>query len=206
MLCDVLFGTGLAGIPGEYFSHFHMERLSRSWAASDLESYNRELKRRKTTSNGVFGFKLHYYQFKDAFAEGDLDAWFPNLHHLFMTRRDHLRQAISLARATQTGQWTSRDRRIARPNFNPRQITECLKDIEREESLWEEHFVRMHLNPFRVVYEDFLDAQGETVVSILSSMGVHVPDKIRLRPASVGRQSDQLTEEWLERYRRLDGS
>src|SRR4051812_30708315 len=107
LLCELLFETGLAGAPAEYFDAQQMGRFSERWNARDFGAYLRALLERKTGPNGVFGFKAQFFQLAEAFPDGELDAAFPSLRYVYITRRDRLRQAISWARAVQTGWWAS---------------------------------------------------------------------------------------------------
>ena len=124
LLCDVLAGTELAGAPTEYLDLNQMEAFQREWEVSGLEEYLAALRDRKTSPNGVFGLKAHFHQLRDVLGERDLDAEFPGLRFVYIRRRDHVRQAVSWARANQTGQWASDHpvRHPGEPRFDQAEI------------------------------------------------------------------------------------
>ena len=138
----------------------------------------------------------------DAFADRELSEVFPSLHCVYVRRSDHLRQAISYARAIQTGQWASdHDIRNSELRFDRAEISALMARIEREEQLWERYFADRSIAPLRTVYEDFRHAPGDTVRAILTFLGVSTPPGLEIPPATLGVQADQLTELWAARFR-----
>src|SRR5919201_517480 len=131
-LCEVLSSTGVAGRPEDYF--WNLPFWSAHWGLTDFPGFAQRLLHEGTTANGVFGSKLMWDQLDDVgkqFATllslGDagppevLAAAFPNLHYIWLTRRDKLRQGISYSRAMETKVWRSTDvSKVARvePRFN----------------------------------------------------------------------------------------
>jgi LPS sulfotransferase NodH len=202
LLCELLGATGLAGAPAEFFHPDKMRMLQRRWEAPALADYLRELLARKTSPNGVFGVKAHLGQYDPLFGDSDPRAFLPDLHLVFITRRERLRQAISWVRALQTQRWVNRDGPAQRPAvFDSEHIARKLRRIEREEERWEALFDRHDIVPHRVVYEDFVAAQEETVRGVLEVVGVEPPADLALPPPAHDRQADRLSDEWVERYR-----
>ena len=107
LLCELLCATGRAGAPTEFFDATLMKEFSTAWQVESFEQYLDALLRKKTSPNGVFGVKVHYGQFIDAFGDADVTGLFPNLRFIYIRRQDHVRQAVSYARAEQTGQWAA---------------------------------------------------------------------------------------------------
>ena len=205
LLCELLFDTGLAGAPAEYFDETLMTSFRRRWGVSTSAGYLEALLARKTGPNGVFGFKAHFFQLVEAFPDDELERAFPSLRYVFIARRDRLRQAISWARAIQTGKWAS-DHQVAEHNgisFRRQQIDRLLEGIAERECRWEARFAASGVEPLRITYEELVAAPAQTVRSVLRHIGVESPDSIELSPPSLGRQADEATEEWVNRY--LDG-
>ena len=88
------------------------------WRTPSLPAYVARLSQERATPNGVFGAKLLYRQLLHledlARQEPELtelplpeilDRLFPNLHLVWVTREDKVRQAISWFKARQTGVW-----------------------------------------------------------------------------------------------------
>jgi LPS sulfotransferase NodH len=203
LLCELLGGTGLAGAPAEFFHSDKMRMLRKRWEVETVEDYLRELLARKTSPNGVFGAKAHWGQYHPLFGEADPRDVLPDPLLVFITRRDRLRQAVSWVRALQTLEWAAQNGpRVKRPAvFDPEHITRKLGRIDREEAAWEALFERHALAPQRIVYEDFIEAQEATVRDVLEAVGVDVPAHLDLPAPVLDRQADELSDEWVERYR-----
>ena len=203
LLCELLANTDVAGAPAEFFHPDKMEVLQEQWGTDTLDGYMRELLARKTSPNGVFGLKTHWGQYKPLFGESDPRALLPQLRLVLITRRDRLRQSISWVRALQTRKWANHDRpMVERPAvFDSDHIGRKLARIEREEQVWESFFERHGIEPQRVVYEDFIEAQEETVRGILETLGIEVPADLHIPPPVLDRQADELSDEWVQRYR-----
>jgi LPS sulfotransferase NodH len=207
LLCGLLGATGVAGAPAEFFHPDKMRLLQERWAAPTLDDYLRELLARKTSPNGVFGAKAHLGQYDPLFGESDPRGFLPSPQIVFITRRDRLRQAISWVRALQTQRWVSRDGPEAQPAvFDAEHIARKMRRIGREEERWEALFERHGIVPHRVVYEDFVAAREETVRGVIRAVGVEAPADLHLPPPVHDRQADELSDEWVERYRAEHGA
>jgi len=202
LLCELLFSTGHAGAPAEYFDHALMKQFRRRWNTGSFDEYLAALVAHKTGPNGVFGFKAHFFQLDEAFPDAALEEAFPGLRCVYITREDRLRQAISWARALQTHRWAS-DHEVREPRaevFRRNQIDRLMAGIVEREQRWESFFAECGNEPLRLTYEELLAAPGQTVAAVLGHIGIrdahsHPPGAPTLR-----RQADELTEEWVRRY------
>ena len=123
LLTDGLRDTRRAGMPKQFFLPKGESRYAAELgldAVCDYAAYVRGVVNSKTTHNEVFGFKLMSW-YLDSFlkrlrethglgnsATGDLELLrkaFPRLRFVRIVRRHKLRQALSTARALQTGLW-----------------------------------------------------------------------------------------------------
>jgi LPS sulfotransferase NodH len=232
LLGQGLQASGLAGDPKEFFGHkmpFWMER----WSTPTLDSYVARLVPTRSTANGVFGAKLLYRQLlhlenlarqdpqlSDLPLASILGRLFPNLHLIWVSRNDKVRQAISWYKARQTGVWGQDTRREApklgrawRIGDEPLQpgelafdydgIAELFQQAENEDVAIERFCVESGITPFRVVYEEFAPRYQETVVELLTWMGVPPPEDLSLpRPRTV-KLADDRTDEWVVRFQQL---
>jgi LPS sulfotransferase NodH len=210
LLCELLALSELAGAPSEVFDQNQMLAFQREWGTESFPDYLDALIRKKTSLNGVFGIKAHYHQLAWAFGAQrdagpvyphDVDGVFPNLHLVYIRRRDHIRQAVSFARATQTEQWTS-GQKVPKvpPAYDREQIGSLLAWIEREEVAWENYFSECDAPLHRVVYEDFIEAIGETVREVMRFLGIDLPANAEVSSGTLERQADELNDQWAERY------
>jgi LPS sulfotransferase NodH len=206
LLCDVLASTELAGAPTEYFDRNQMEAFAQEWQVSGLDDYLTALRAKKTSPNGVLGLKAHFHQLRDVLEGRNLDAEFPGLRLVYVRRRDHVRQAISWARAIQTGQWASDHAAAAtKPRFDATEIGRLIDQVESEELLWEQLFERRGEEPLRFEYEDFAADPGPAVRSVLELVGVDPGAEYQPPAPTISRQADVLSEDWVRRYRQIGG-
>jgi len=134
----------------------------------------------------------------------DLDllrTTFPRLQFVYLSRRHKLRQALSQARALQTGVWRVRDGKTSKeePQFDAKLIEQCLKDGERQEKHWQNFFQRIDVEPFRVEYETLCQDYEATIRSILDFLKISLR-RIRIGPPVTIRQADEISRTWEERF------
>jgi trehalose 2-sulfotransferase len=202
LLCELLFNTGLAGAPTEFFDDNQLRDFANVWGTSTLDGYLEALLDKKTSPNGVFGCKAHFPQLERVFGERDIPSLLPNLRCIYITRRDQVRQAVSYARATQTNQWAS-DHAVLNDNpvFDADQVTSLLRQIQAWERDWERFFEENALDPLRIEYEELVERPEAVVREVLAFLDVTVPEPFVLSPPTLEKQSDELSEEWVRRYR-----
>ena len=175
LLCELLASTGLAGAPAEFFHPDKMEVLQRRWGVDELDDYLRELLARKTSPNGVFGTKAHWGQYQPLFGESDPRTVLPEpcARCSSPAGTGCARRCPGCGRCRRSSGSTQDGPRVERPEvFDHEHITQKLGRIDREEEVWESLFDRHGIEPHRVVYEDFVEAQEETVRAVLDALGV----------------------------------
>jgi len=221
LLSDALRDTGRAGRPNQFFlsSSIAQFRAAHGFAAEvSFADYVLGIVRKTATSNEVFGFKLMAWYLEDflarlrqtgAFAGPDdsdlvmLERAFPRLQFIEITRREKLLQAISKARAFQTGVWKVEPGRMEseQPRFDRALIARCLDDAVEEERIWSEFFVRIEREPFRVTYEELCQNYSAVINEVVNFLQIKLPRRIRIGPPKTIRQSDAISDEWVRRYR-----
>jgi LPS sulfotransferase NodH len=226
LLSEGLASTSAAGNPREWFNRQEEQQYRARWRmdnATDLSyaAYLGIARAESTSSNGISGIKLHYYQLADlsrklAAIEGLrgltiaqlMSKAFPNAKYLWLTRRDKVRQAISLQLAYSTNNWwviegTTPNRRendAGAPEFDPNAIARMEAALVENDSKWRSFFQDNGSNSFVVHYEDLVDDYQGTIVSVLKWLGVPNSDAILVPPSRLNRQSNARNEEWLTRY------
>ncbi len=220
LLTDGLHATRRAGRPNQFFCELFEQTYAERYRLdprSDYAGYVRGIMDATVTSNEVFGFKLMGW-YLDLFIErlrrtqafGDgaemevLHNAFPRLRLVRIRRRDKLRQAISKARAYQTGQWKVRENEepASEPHFDPALIDRCLLEVKREEDAWSRFFQRTKVEAFTIEYEDLAGNYEETVSKVLAFLKIRVSRRTPLAPATV-KQADDVSAEWETRYREM---
>jgi trehalose 2-sulfotransferase len=218
-LCEVLSSTGVAGRPDDYF--WNPPFWFAQWGVTDFPSFAERLFREGATANGVFGSKLMQDQVGDVVSQfatllglGDigpqrvLAAAFPNLHYIWLTRRDKVRQGMSYYRAMETKVWRSTDvSKVAQvePTFSFEAIRSLVQLCTWEDQAWRDYFQQHAIESCKVVYEDLLESPAAVVRRVLSYLALQAPDPLFKEGAwRHQRQSDATSEEWLARYQARD--
>jgi len=220
LLTDGLHATRKAGRPKQFF----LQKFEGDYGAKhgldpakDYAGYVRGIISAKTTSNEVFGFKLMSWYLEDflsrlratrAFGDagtGDLKLLrnaFPRLQFVHVARRHKLRQALSTARALQTGLWkVQKGKTIQRePQFDAELIEQCLKEGQRQESVWHCFFQQIGVDPFRVEYEKLCQDYEDTIRAVLDFLRISLPRRTRIGPPVTIRQADDISRAWEERF------
>jgi trehalose 2-sulfotransferase len=221
LLCEALKSTGLAGSPGEFFGSDTAWTGIGPRVTSDVVEYVAALMQRFSTPNGVFGAKLMWPQlialthrlkaipeYRDAPACELLGSVFPNLHVVYLTRRDKLRQAISLLKAWQTDIWVVRQAASPAPRgdtrFDRTGIEHAMLRLNSWERLWEIYFQGCSIQPFTLAYEELVEAYEETTIGVLKHLGIPLPAEVVVGAPRIVRQADAQTEDWVRRYQELE--
>jgi LPS sulfotransferase NodH len=230
LLNSALNSTGVAGQPNEWLygkdpKTITQADVERMWAGG-------------TTENGVFGLKTSLKrEWIDAFRQlYDLpetttraEVWqavFPNCNkHIYMTRRNKVRLAVSWWRAIVSGEWhrtagdkpqpqesdpvdmrdsadghVPADKSALADKYNFDAIRHLYIESSIREAALEDFFTEAGIVPLTIVYEDFiLDYEGTVhkVLEFLDIPSAHVP----IAPPSHDRLADDVSEEWVQRFR-----
>jgi LPS sulfotransferase NodH len=168
-----------------------------------------------TTPNGVFGAKLMWGHIDDfcqfsgqlpAFRGLPLDellpAVFPRPRYVWVTRRDKVRQAVSLWKAIQTEAWRGDDAEADhQPAYHEAALEHLVKMLADHDTHWESFFYRAGIEPLVITYEDDLSAGPEQAVRrVLRHLDLSVPPGWHA-PRHMQRQADERSERWVAQYR-----
>jgi trehalose 2-sulfotransferase len=185
----------------------------------DVEDYAQHIERSfrlGTTPNGVFGAKLMWGHVDDfttfarrlpAFRGCDkledlLPAVFPKPRYVWVTRRDKVRQAVSLWKAIQTEAWRGDDNPADHePQYHDAAIDHLVKMLADHDTNWEAFFARTGIEPLVISYEDDLSEGPEHATRrVLRHLDLSVPPDWRF-PEHMSRQADERSERWVTQYR-----
>jgi trehalose 2-sulfotransferase len=132
-----------------------------------------------------------------------MDRQFPGLRYIHISRGDKLRQAVSRWRLRQTGVATVRGDdapEAAPPRFSFVGIERMRREIIAHEAAWGAFFRECGISPFEVVYEELEREPARVIETVLGDLGVVDAARIQPHPVALRKQSDGLSEEWVERY------
>jgi LPS sulfotransferase NodH len=220
LLCKALEETQMAGIPHEWLYTWIDEQLVNG-DASPAELQMR-LWEHGSTPNSVFGLKHsfhepHFTKLIEIFRQfpgcplrerNRVRIWeyaLPNHHHIFMTRRNKVRLAVSWWKAIKTQEW----HRLSGASPKPVDLTDAysfdaIHHLYRECSMREagiqEFFSEGNIVPLTIVYEDFVQEYEKTLRKVLEFLGL-APTTIKIVPPSLMPTADERSEEWVHRFR-----
>src|SRR3989442_1722335 len=220
LLTDGLRDTRRAGMPKQFFLPKAKSRYTEELGidpAVDYATYVRAIVNKKITRNEVFGFKLMSWYLDDFLARlreahgfgnstpSDLEllcSAFPRLRFVRIVRRHKLRQALSTARALQTGLWKVQKGKttLREPEFDPDLIEQSLREAERQEKVWDDFFRRIRVKPFNVEYEKLCQNYEPTIRAVLIFKKINLPASARVGPPATTRQADEISRMWEERF------
>jgi len=212
LLNYALESTGVAGNPCEWL-HFQYKNPV-ALKREDLE----QIWKSGTTPNGVFGLKIGFEQkWIDAFRTlfdlplnaSRAEVWsaaFPNCSkHIYMTRRNKVRLAVSWWRAIVSGEWHRNYGEKPQVHdlvdkYNYEAINNLITQSTMCEAAIEDFFTESDIMPLTVVYEDFIQDYEGTVMKVLGFLGIST-DKIKVAPPALDKLADEVAEQWVQRFR-----
>jgi LPS sulfotransferase NodH len=225
LLCGLLRSTGAAGRPESYFRRPDEQAWADQWhlprnAAGhfDYRDYVRAARAQGTTPNGIFGARVMWPTVEDIVArlraarpepsgtDHDVlsDAFGP-VRYVHLRRTDTVAQAVSWARAEQTGYWHPGDGFPAsapEPQFDFREIRSFVEQIDAHTAAWTRWFATAGVRPHVVRYEELVADMTGVTREILRCLGIESPAD-QIISAGAQRQADELNRDWISRYRAI---
>lgn len=227
MLAKALEQTGVAGRPEELFNVPFDGSLAEKHSANSYDDLRERLWQIGCSDNGVFAIKYHHSADLHALLFNEIcelrgidpqgiekpeSVWedlFPNSKHIYLSRRNKVRQAVSWWKAIKTEQWHVRpkesriklDADFYEQHYDFAALSHLYHQIIMKECATESYFALHNIQPHTVIYEDLCrDYQGE-LNKILRYLGFEYQQK-ESRHTYFTRTSDQGSELWVERFRK----
>jgi LPS sulfotransferase NodH len=175
-----------------------------------------------STSNGIFAinhslYEPHFTQLIETLrnfpacgsaATKRTDVWervFLNHRHIFMTRRNKVRLAVSWWKAIQSGEWhVPTDQARTPVDLSDKYSFDAINHLYNECSMREagiqEFFAEGGITPLNIFYEDFTQNYEGTVRTILDYLELE-SHSVTIAPPPLTKLSDTVSEEWTQRFR-----
>ena len=221
LLCRTLQSIGIAGKPSEWLSN---SDLLGKYQLNNYAELQQKLWLLGTTSNGIFGVKTGAYEpyfsnIIDAFKQfpggcnpklnNRVAIWnnaFPNCKHVYMTRRNKVRLAVSWWKAIQSEEWHREKGKL--PNakdiegkYSYDAINHLFAECSMRESAIQEFFSEGSIIPLTIVYEDFILAYRSTIRTVLNYLELPDIQNISIPDSPLQRLADDISEAWVQRFR-----
>ena len=226
LLCEGLRDVFEAGTPAEYFDnrpHVDARYKARLHVDNDAAYFDAVL-RETTTGNGVCGLKVHWHQRltmeriiraawqRAATERPDLTLaefqteQFGPVKRIWLRRRDHVAQAISLYRASRSDIWHVPSGKAAPSELD--QLAYNFADIDylvhssfRYDTSWGKYFTEHGLSAFVVFYEDLVADHHGTMSRVLDYLGMPQAKPL-IAPPALSRLAGRTSRDWMDRYRK----
>jgi LPS sulfotransferase NodH len=222
LLCKALESTGIAGKPNEWLNHAGDAGLVVQYGVGDPGALQGHLWEIGSTPNGVFGVKAGLYEpyfseVLDTFRQFPgcpqvdsprAEIWqhaFPNHRHIFMTRRNKVRLAVSWWKAIVTQEWHRKARDTPKSidlevEYHFDAIYQLFNECSMREAGTQEFFSEAGITPLTIFYEDFIHEYVKTVREVLDFLGLDSTG-VKVCPPYYARLADEISEQWVQRFR-----
>lgn len=165
--------------------------------AYDIEAdfrYIQNILESDSTDNGVFGVKIHWFQFSDAAKRlehylkyrdlshsGTLDAALPKLQYIWLRRNDKIDQAISWFKAIMTNRWhqpsgasgEANQSKLPTPlEYNFERIRTYLSALRSQDNAWKYYFRSNNIEPLIVDYDELTSNYAGSIKCVLEFLGL----------------------------------
>lgn len=227
LLCKGLALTGVAGKPGEFFNIAHDSTLLATYNVKNYTKLRQHLWQLGMTDNGVFSIKhslfsslyqkiareISQIRKTDPPAPGKHEAFwedlFPNTMHIYLTRRNKVRQAVSWWKAIKSEQWhlgENESRKLLTEEFYEQSydfaaLSHLFKEACLREAAFEAYFAEQDIHPLTVVYEDLIRDYPGHLRKILSYLNLSTGNIVTLDNSFYRKTADNASEVWVQRFR-----
>lgn len=206
----MLWQTGCLGAPLEYLNfdegHYGFAR----GAPAQQDQLWRSVQRRRTSPNGVFGFKAFPMQL-ETLKEGNpallqtvmsavLSGKPPKI--VYLERRDRVAHAISYARATLSGVWRAEQEagQTGQPDYSEAAMQTAERWIESQQEAWETMFRDLRIEPLRLWYEDAVAKPEAAARQVADYLGVTIDPGAAVDVPQVRKQAEGESRRWAAAY------
>lgn len=212
LLCSLLSSTDVLGHPESYFREPDEDAWARRFAlptvrqcVRDYQAFVQAVRVAATTANGVFAGRIMWGSIQRMTAGLEkssgqtdlamLEDALGQLTFVHLTRDDVVAQAVSWARAEQTGYWQHGDTVSRRPEPDLQQMTDLVGTIRAHNASWRAWFASNGIDPHEVSYEQVVAEPRIAVEGIAARLQVDVPADWRPR-STHEKQADETNEQW----------
>jgi LPS sulfotransferase NodH len=209
-LADMLFKSGHAGHPGEYFNHKLLAASLKGLANKGVEirslmQYMNWLLRSRSSKNRVVGIKASYFQYKPMKNLGLEEALLGKPKYIYLHRRNIVRQSVSMYLASKTQFFHSVQQHKAettreKPDYDNDAMREWVRHIHTQEKGWAEYFevgAKPYLN---IDYDGLTSDPSGTLRRIFEHLGLDPELAVLELKSDHSKIGNSLNNEFFERF------
>lgn len=197
----IMMNTGAFGCPLEYFNPDNLPTWRQRAKDEGRESVIQFLETKRTGANGRLGIKLHRTHLPAAIEEIGLEALQRDWKFILLRRKDILGQALSWAKAAQTGAWMSELSPKKEAVYDRNSIMQCMKLASNHTASWQQFLAERGVVPLELVYEDVAADPATALQTISGFLSTPLPRDLDLtRIVSTKVQRTGSTDAWRERF------
>ncbi|MDJ0648898.1 MAG: Stf0 family sulfotransferase, partial [Xenococcaceae cyanobacterium MO_188.B19] len=226
LLCKTLKNLKCCGNPAEYFHHNETKKLQLKDDPDKFISYCDSVLQEGLTANGVFGVKMHWWQmydfikiakksalFKDKKDLEILNAIFPNLKFIYISRQDIIAQAVSTTIALATKVWeksadnnnnqeiTGLSPQKISIKFQPLKIYRWEQSFKDQNRRWQKFFEENGLDYYELTYEKLTSSFEQEIVNILNFLDIDQTLVFQKIEMATKKQSNNINQKFIKYYK-----
>jgi LPS sulfotransferase NodH len=201
MLGHALQTSNHFGFPLEYTNPINFKEWQKRLGIADFCDVINEIKKKRTSSNGVFGIKIHYPHIKMYSGFTGITKLFPDAYYVLLSRKDVLKQAVSLAIARQTGVWIAGEKsKCDNPIYDWNQIDACLRETIMHNASWRYILAANKCNYIEMNFDEIKTNLPKAIGDIAKFMQIEISSDALPKQQVTKRQSSEINIEWEKRY------
>jgi len=201
MLGHALQKSNCFGFPLEYANPSNLAEWKKRFGIDTFDKVLAEIKYRRTSSNGVFGIKIHYNQIDQFDGFKHLKEIFPDAYFVHLSRKKVLKQAVSMSIAQQTGVWISgQTPKNDNPQYSYKAIDRTLRQIIQDNASWQYILEANACNYIQMDFDFVRNNLALSIQKIAEFMKVDVDLESIPTEQITKKQSNKLNEEWENKF------
>lgn len=225
VLCKGLEATGIAGKPGEFLTLHGEENFQEKYSVHNYEALREKIWKLCTTENGVFGIKHSWFKIREDYLikefyplkglpipkQPNFEELFvdliPNCRHIFLTRRNKIRQAVSWWKAIKDNVWhlekgDAHKNEVAfyEENYDFAALSHLWKEAMLRECAIQNYFDNYGIVPLTLAYEDIIQDFPATIQRIIGYLEIDAQD-LKIDGFFYEKTATTNSEMWVQRFR-----
>ena len=225
LLCKGLESTGIAGKPGEHLFFYGHNSLSEKYEVNTYEALRDKIWEKGISENGVLGVKHSWMTFHHSTMtkellelrgmevgemlnhEAAIADLLPNCKHIFLTRRNKIRQAVSWWKAIKDKVWHlekgeshQNEAAFYEEHYDFDALSSLVKEANLRECAIQAYFTEYNIIPLTLVYEDMIQDFPATIQRVVDYLKIDY-EELTVDDFFYEKTANSGSEIWVQRFR-----